>query len=203
MMAKAVNTMFLLNKNSMWLTFIRGPIRLVCTVAAFIILTSAPAAAQSGAQQDNIGEDAIDAVTQPLSDLNLRSKDIPIILTLAQREPYNLETMDNCINLRTEVARLDDVLGPDANEPAEKAGLVNKGLRAGGNILGGFIPFRGLVRQLSGARAEEKRWDSAIYAGVTRRSFLKGYMAAKQCESSEDVSVNSARELLGLPEASE
>ncbi|WP_390588372.1 hypothetical protein [Erythrobacter sp. MTPC3] len=161
---------------------------------------SSTAHAQSGERKDSVGEDAVDAVTQPLSDLNLRNKEIPLILQLAQDQPYNLNEVEGCEALRTEVARLDEVLGPDADQPADRAGLINRGLRTGGNVLGGMIPFRGIVRQISGANAEEKRWEAAVYAGVARRSFLKGYMAGQGCETAEEATVRSAREILGMPE---
>lgn len=168
--------------------------------AATLILlaVASPAAAQSGMQQDSVAEDAVDAVTQPLSDLNLRSRDIPQVLLTAQDAPYELAGMEECSALREEVARLDRVLGPDADEPEERAGLVNRGLRTGGKILGGMIPFRGLVRQISGAKAVEKRWEAAVYAGVARRSFLKGYMAGKDCETAEEAAIRSARDILGM-----
>ncbi|WP_152553448.1 hypothetical protein [Erythrobacter longus] len=162
------------------------------------LLSPGTAHAQSGAKEDSIGEDAVDAVTQPLSDLNLRSKEIPLILTLAQEEPYNLTEVAGCDAVRTEIARLDAVLGPDANEPAERRGLVNRGLQVGGDVLGGMIPFRSIVRRLSGARAERKRWEAAIFAGVARRSFLKGYLAGQACETPEEASVETARDVLGM-----
>ncbi|GMN14975.1 hypothetical protein [Altererythrobacter sp. MTPC7] len=173
---------------------------ITCLVAVSLAFSAAPTLGQSGERQDSVGEDAVDAVTQPLSDLNLRNREIPLILRLAQEEPYNLSEVEGCDALRTEVARLNEVLGPDANEPAKRAGLVNRGLRAGGDVLGGMIPFRGIVRRVSGARAEQKRWEAAIYAGVARRSFLKGYMAGQGCESAEEASVRSARDILGMPE---
>jgi hypothetical protein len=163
-----------------------------------LLVLSVPALAQSGERQDSVGEDAVDAVTQPLSDLNLRNREIPLILVLAQEEPYNLSEVEGCDALRTEVARLDEVLGPDADAPPEGTGIINRGLRTGGDMLGGMIPFRGIVRQISGANAEAKRWRVAIYAGVARRSFLKGYMAGKRCDTAEDISARSAREVLGM-----
>lgn len=168
--------------------------------AALLILLpfASPAAAQSGMQQDSMGKDAVDAVTQPLSDLNIRNRDIPQVMLDAQSAPYDLTGMEECSALRVEVAELNSVLGPDADEPEERAGLVNRGLRAGGNILGGMIPFRGLVRQISGAKAVQKRWEAAVYAGVARRSFLKDYMAGKSCETADEASIRSARDVLGL-----
>lgn len=177
----------------------KGSHYMVAFAALMLIVVASPAAAQNGAKHDSVGEDAVDAVTQPLTDLNLRAREIPQVLIAAQQTPYDLEMLTSCDALRTEVDRLDAVLGPDADEPSEKEGLLNKGLRTGGNIIGGFLPFRGLVRQLSGANAHEAKWREAIYAGVARRSFLKGYMAGQGCENAEEVAVRSARELLGLP----
>ncbi|MEM7688074.1 MAG: hypothetical protein AAF291_03550 [Pseudomonadota bacterium] len=172
--------------------------RLALAACLGLFAAASPASAQSGERQDSVSEDAVDAVTQPLSDLNLRSKDIPLILQLAQNEPYNLSEVEGCDALQTEIARLDGVLGPDADQPAQRAGLINRGLRAGGDMLGGMIPFRGIVRRVSGARAEQKRWEAAIYAGVARRSFLKGYLAGQSCERAKEATVQTAHDVLGL-----
>jgi len=165
-----------------------------------LALASAPASAQNGQQQDSVGEDAVDAVTQPLSDLGLRSKDIPEILLTAQEAPYDLSGVADCPSLRGEIARLEEVLGPDADAPQEERGIVNRVLGVGGDVLGGMIPFRGIVRRLSGAHADEKELEAAVYAGVARRSYLKGYLAGQSCPTSEEISVRSARDLLGLSE---
>lgn len=145
-----------------------------------------------------MGEDAVDAATQPLADLNLRKKEIPLILQIAQTAPYDFASMDGCPALNREITRLEEVLGPDADAPADKDGLVNKGLQLGGNVLSGFIPFRGLIRQISGANAERAKWETAIYSGVARRSFLKGYAKGLGCANAEETAVQSAEEVLGL-----
>ncbi|MGB3472549.1 MAG: hypothetical protein WBA51_17175 [Erythrobacter sp.] len=145
----------------------------------------------------------MDAVTQPLSDLNLRNRDIPLILTLAQAAPYDISHLKTCDDLRFELSRLDEVLGPDADEARERGGLVNKGLQAGGDFLGGMIPFRGIVRRISGAKAQEARWRLAIYGGVARRSFLKGYLAARPCDNAADDAARSARDILGMSPSEE
>lgn len=167
-------------------------------LAACVCVWSSPVLAQNGEKKDSVGEAAVDAVTQPLSDFNLRSKDIPLILQIAQAAPYDLESIDGCLSLDAEIARLEEVLGPDADGPAGKEGLVNKGLQLGGNVLGGFIPFRGLIRQISGANAARAKWEAAIYAGVARRSFLKGYAKGVKCPTPEEAAVQSAEDVLGL-----
>lgn len=168
-------------------------------LAALILLGSNPVWAQSGERKDTVAQDAVDAVTQPLSDLHLRSRDIPPVLLRAQQAPYDLTDLEGqCQALRVEIMDLEEVLGPDADAPAEREGLVNQGLQLGGRILGGLIPFRGIVREISGANAEEARWEAAIYAGVARRSFLKGYARALDCPTYEEETLRSAEEVLGL-----
>ncbi|MEE4199940.1 hypothetical protein [Erythrobacter sp.] len=170
-----------------------GAAVLLCALAA-----ATPVYAQSGEREGSTGANAVDAVTQPLTDLNLRNREIPPILLSAQAAPYALDNTQDCAALRGAIARLEDVLGPDADTPEQDRSLVNSALDAGGDVLGGMIPFRGLVRRISGARAAEARWEAAIYGGVARRSFLKGYLSAKSCPTAEEVSVRSARDVLGL-----
>lgn len=142
------------------------------------------ALAQSGARDRSTGADAVDAVTTPLRDLNIASRDIPAILLLAQEQPYSLVGLTNCNALRSEIGAFEDILGPDADREQEGKSLVESGMSTAGNLLGGFIPFRGIVRQISGAKEQEARWEAAVYAGVARRSFLKGYAAGRECDMS-------------------
>lgn len=176
---------------------------------ALLLVASSPALAQGGERQDGVGQDAVDAVTQPLSDLNLRNREIPPELVRAQAAPYDRGVTGDCTALQVEIDDLENVLGPDADAPQQEKGLANSALDLGGRLLGGLIPFRGLVRQISGAEAEEARWEAAIYAGVARRSFLKGFAAARECprldaaelqQLRQDKSIESAASLLGLGE---
>lgn len=171
---------------------------LALAASVVTLLVADPLVAQIGEQRDSVGEDAVDAVTQPLSDLNLRSKEIPDLLLVAQSAPYDISELGECADLRAEIARLDDVLGADADEPPESDGVINRGLKAGGNLLGGLIPFRGLVRQVSGAEAEHARWEAAIYAGVARRSFIKGLLKGRECRDAREMALDQAHALLGL-----
>lgn len=166
--------------------------------AALSLLMAAPAQAQNGERSQSTANEALDAVTQPLSDFNLRSDDIPPILLRAQQVPYDLSAMDSCALLNAEITELNNVLGPDADAPEEEGSLISDGLRIGGNVLGGLIPFRGVVRQLSGANAQEARWKAAIYAGVARRSYIKGYAHGLSCGSTEEEALDSARDVLGI-----
>ena len=167
-------------------------------LAMLALIFAVPAVAQNGEKRDSVGQDAIDAVSQPLQDLNITGKDIPDILLAAQAEPYSLAGLSECKAIRGAIADLDEVLGPDADVPQEAGSLANSALRAGGNIIGGFIPFRGVVRQLSGANDREAKMEAAVFGGVARRSFLKGFATGKECASRDEIAVESAEDVLGL-----
>jgi hypothetical protein len=49
------------------------------------------------------------------------------------------------------------------------------------NVVASFIPFRGILRELTGAAEQERDWRAAIYAGAVRRGFLKGLGQQKGC----------------------
>ena len=64
---------------------------LCAALSAFALPVAA--AAQDGEKTDSVAKDALDAVTQPFEDLNLRSKDIPAILIIAEAAPYELSAV--------------------------------------------------------------------------------------------------------------
>lgn len=133
-----------------------------------------------------------DAVMAPLEDLNLRRKDIPEILTQAVTKPYDLTGLDNCEAIASEVTKLDSLLGADFDEPPppqDAKSLRERGGEAAGDVARGsvrnatrsIIPFRGLVRQMTGAQRHQKEMDTAIQAGKVRRAYLKGVGMNKNC----------------------
>ncbi|MBP2158904.1 MULTISPECIES: hypothetical protein [Asticcacaulis] len=133
-----------------------------------------------------------DAVTAPLEDLNLRRTNIPQILLDAMSRPYDLAGLDRCEAISDEVRKLDALLGPDLDEPpppADESSMREKGGRmankaAVGAVRGAtrsIIPFRGLIRQMTGAEKHQKLVDEAIQAGKSRRAYLKGVGMNKNC----------------------
>jgi hypothetical protein len=48
-------------------------------------------------------------------------------------------------------------------------------------VVSSLIPFRGLIRELSGANAQDRAIQAAIQAGLARRGFLKGVGAVRRC----------------------
>lgn len=121
-----------------------------------------------------------DAVATPASDLNLKKDTIPPLLLAAQDRPYNLTGIRRCTEIAAAVGDLDAVLGPDVDLPADSKGRVTAG-RVAQAAVGSFIPFRGLIRELSGANEQERKIQAAVQAGFARRAYLKGVGEARGC----------------------
>lgn len=130
---------------------------------------AASAAAQTTAKPDK-PDPVTGAVQQPFKDLNLMKDPIPPVLIRAAEAPYVETQPRDCAALRAELGELEQILGPDLD--AAKSGdsdLISQTLRSVTNI-----PFRGVVRKLTGAEKRERIRQRAVFAGVARRGFLKG-----------------------------
>lgn len=121
-----------------------------------------------------------DAVATPASDLNLKKDTIPPLLLTAQERPYTLVGLRRCPEIAAAVGELDTVLGPDIDLPAEARNRMTAG-RVAQAAVGSFIPFRGLIREISGANEQERKIQAAVQAGVARRAYLKGVGEARGC----------------------
>lgn len=121
-----------------------------------------------------------DVVRTPFSDLNLRRGDIPPLLIAAQADPYGVAGLRKCGQLTAAIADLDAVLGDDIDLPTDGKSKLSAG-RVAQAAVGGFIPFRGLIREISGANEQDRRLLLAVQAGFARRAFLKGFGQARGC----------------------
>jgi hypothetical protein len=121
-----------------------------------------------------------DAVATPASDLNLKKDAIPPLLISAQERPYDLARLKRCSDIAAAVGELDAVLGPDIDLPQDAARRTSAGSVAQAAV-GSFIPFRGLIREISGANESQRKLQAAVQAGIARRSFLKGVGGARGC----------------------
>lgn len=130
----------------------------------------------------NRDPDVVDVAKTPITDLNVgRDGEIPPILIAATDQPYALDGLRKCRQLSAAVQELDQVLGPDIDLPQEQRERISGG-RMAQWVVSSFIPFRGLIREVSGANAQDRKVNAAIQAGLTRRGFLKGVGAAKGCQ---------------------
>ncbi|WP_332679223.1 membrane lipoprotein lipid attachment site-containing protein [Brevundimonas sp.] len=158
-------------------------------IAAALAGCNAGDSAMSGARQFGAGVGA--AATAPLDDLNLRREYIPTVLLQAEANPYDLRNLNHCATIGAEIARLNEALGPDSDEPpapdgsflSERAAdaAANAALDAIRDAATDFIPGRSWVRQLSGAEQHSRHVQSAIEAGRLRRAFLKGTGMQRNC----------------------
>jgi hypothetical protein len=148
-----------------------------------VLLAIGPVAATSATVHAQVmpEPDATEVAKTPLRDFNIDAKDIPEVLQVAARDPYALTGLGQCDGIVTEVASLDMVLGADydiADEDGEER--LSQG-RIGQSVVGSLIPFRGIVREATGAAENDRALRAAYTAGVARRAFLKGLGIGKGC----------------------
>lgn len=145
--------------------------------AAVLALALAGCATETAMKPDPVEG----AVVQPLQDIGLVRGEIPAVLKSAVAAPYALGDPPDCAAMASEVAAIDAVLGPDIDAPAAKGGKGPVKLFAAA-IRGALgLPFRGVVRQISGAEKRDEERAEAVLAGVSRRAFLKGAARAAGC----------------------
>lgn len=128
------------------------------------------------------GADAVSgAVSQPFRDLSLIRKAVPEVLARAAADPYATTTPLDCDAVAREIGELDAILGPDL-----KAGGKDKGGDAFDIVSGALgsafdLPFRGVVRKVSGAEKRDRDAARAVLSGMVRRGFLKGQALTAGC----------------------
>lgn len=140
-----------------------------------LLLASFPALAQSA------GQVAQDAAMTPVEDVNLKKREIPPVLLSAQDDPYSAEGTRSCAQLRVAISELDAVLGADFDSGAETKNGLTAGRVAKG-VVASFIPFRGVIREVSGAAGAERRYNAAVDAGIARRGYLRGVARMRGCK---------------------
>lgn len=121
------------------------------------------------------------AAGQPLRDLSVIHDVAPPILQQAAKGPYDTASLRDCRAARAEIRELDAALGPDLSVGERGGGVDLHGL-ASGLIEGAVgLPFRGVVRQFTGAQRQDQALRAAILAGMVRRGFIKGRLLGMGC----------------------
>lgn len=154
-----------------------------------LVTGAASAQDQPGSQngdppkKESAGKRAGEIVTQPVRDVGIEKTKIPPILEAAAESPYRAPKGKGCPAITGELAQLNDALGPDfgvgTKENEDKTGKIAS---AGGSwVVNSLIPFRGLVREVSGAAPAERRLNAAITAGAARRGYLRGLSESRGC----------------------
>ncbi|NVE93878.1 hypothetical protein [Altererythrobacter lutimaris] len=155
---------------------------LVLLVVGTVAL-SCSAVAQAQDEQEvvrNQEPDVEDVIMTPIDDLNLDDDEIPEILVAASIDPYASPAGKDCESLRLAIADLDAVLGPDYDIVNDGTDPFSEG-RVAKRVVGSFIPFRGILREITGAAGEKRELQAAIVAGLARRAYLKGLGEASEC----------------------
>src|SRR3546814_119368 len=128
------------------------------------------------------------AAQAPLRDLNVVRTNIPEILVQAMADPYARPKSSKCRELAGLIRPLDDALGADIDKPptAEEQRMIDRSrgfaLGAVASVASDAIPFRGIVRSLSGAAKHDQYVQSAILAGSVGRAYRKGLGEARGCK---------------------
>ncbi|WP_408021778.1 hypothetical protein [Sphingobium psychrophilum] len=167
--------------------------KLTMTAIALMLMLPGAALAQDQAKQapekqEKRRDDTLDKAgtiaSQPVRDVGLDKDEIPPILLKAMDNPYAPPPSRTCKGLNTSLGELNAVLGEDftagaaANE--NRTGKIAEAV--GKTIVNSLIPFRGLVREISGAAPAQRRLQAAVTAGIARRGYLRGQAAAKGCK---------------------
>lgn len=173
----------------MMISSMRFCLPLILSVCVTLGGCAASRSAVDGAGQFGRGFGA--AATAPLDDFNLRRELIPTVLLQAESNPYDMRNLNRCVTIAAEVHRLNDVLGPDNDEPPRGMGATmgERAADAGAafaldalrDTVTDFIPGRSWIRRLSGAEQHSEHVQSAIQAGRLRRAFLKGMGMQRNC----------------------
>jgi len=133
-------------------------------------------------KDDTTLKDAGEVVTQPVRDVGLDKKKIPPVLLDAADDPYSTRGASTCAALTGSIRELNAELGPDFGVDAQgkKTSLAKVG---GAAVVNSLIPFRGVVREVSGAAAADRRLAAATQAGIARRGFLRGLYTQRRCRT--------------------
>jgi hypothetical protein len=123
-----------------------------------------------------------DVVKTPLRDLNIDRREIPPVLLAAMQNPYETAGLKTCKAIIADIAQLDQVLGADYDIAADDGiDRLSEG-RIAQSVVGSLIPFRGILREVTGAASNDRTLRAAYTAGMARRAFLKGLGLGRGCK---------------------
>lgn len=135
------------------------------------------------------GEELRAVLTQPLDDFNLTRKEIPPELVRIRVNPYVAPSAMTCAAFAQEIVAIDKLVGPDLEilSPAaekeifSKENATNAARNVARSAASSWIPFRDLVREVTGAERHARALREAVLAGFVRRSYMKGLSQARRC----------------------
>lgn len=175
---------------------------------AFLFFMLAVSGCASTTYAHHVGDSRVHgAFEQPFRDVSVMRENPPDVLIHAATAPYDLPGDGGCGAILDEIGALDAVLGPDLDAPNQPRAQSSTDVSAFvSGAIGGVIglPFRSIVRRLSGAETRAQAVGDAIFAGMVRRAFLKGVARAENCAATPapaDAVAAAARDALAPPKA--
>lgn len=129
-----------------------------------------------------------DALRAPLRDFNLSKRPIPRALSQINYV-YEINGPVHCQNLIAEINQLNAVLGNSADVSAAQSSrpeliaeaASNAATNAIEDAATGWIPYRSVIRRITGAHEYERTLHKAYEKGRLRRAYLKGIGGAFGC----------------------
>ena len=146
---------------------------------------TAATANDNGARIKSVRDSAGRIASQPAHDVGIAKTKFPPVLVDAYAAPYASKGLKSCKQIAVAFHSLTDVIGPDfkAGE-VKKENRVGKLAEAGGQtVINSFIPFRGLLREVTGAAPAQRRLNAMIDAGYARRGYLRGLYETRRCRA--------------------
>ena len=156
-------------------------------VSAVLIGSGASWSAQSAPQgSGSTRAKAGDVLKQPLKDLNVLKDVVPEVLLKAKAAPYAKPREETCYGVRVEIYELDYALGEDldaatAPDDSKSKKIANETYNLARGAASGLVPYRGIVRRVTGAEKHTREISEALLAGAVRRSYLKGFGESLGC----------------------
>lgn len=173
--------------NSRLFSAVRAGLAVALSLAVVLIGGTASWGAQNAPQEPtSTRAKAGEVVKQPLKDLNIVRDTIPEALLKAKGAPYARPHEASCHAVRVEIYELDYALGQDLD--ADKAAddsmskkIANESYNLARGAVSGLIPYRGILRRVTGAEKHARAINEAVLAGAVRRSYLKGFGESLGC----------------------
>ncbi len=145
-----------------------------------MLVLPALASAQDQPKKPSDLDEAGKIASQPARDVGASKTKIPPVLETAAEDPYTLKGLATCGAMAAKLGELDQALGPDFDDGPQKGESIAK--IGGKAVVNSIIPFRGVVREVSGAAAADRRLAAATDAGIAQRGFLRGVYQTRGCK---------------------
>ncbi|MEN2711006.1 hypothetical protein ACQKOH_05910 [Sphingomonas sp. NPDC092331] len=146
---------------------------------AVAMFAAGPAFAQD--KQQSTGDRAGEIAEQPAKDVGVVKTKIPPVLQNAAAAPYSLSGLSKCTRIAAAFDALGEALGPDFVGGVDRK-KSRKVKVTGDTVAGLIVPFRGIVREVSGAASAQRALNAAVDAGFARRGFLRGVYQTRGCK---------------------